>query len=151
MKKKIRITTIIVSILTLIMVGVYLQRSSSMVNINNQKLQDKVKSVETESVKLNDVIPFEWDVVYTFPPYSVNKEDIEKIIGFKSRHIRVNNINEGIVHLLFVKNKEVVASVLGYSSNLGYSIQFPSEITFKQDAIFDVTNTNGIISLSYNK
>ena len=151
MIKKIRITVMIVSILTLSIVGVCLQRSSFIVSINNKKLQHKLRSVDTESVKLKDVIPFEWDVVYTFPPYSDNKEDIEKIIGFKSRHIRVNNINEGMVHLLFVKNKEVVASVLGYSSNLGYSIQFPSEITFKQDAIFDVTNTNGIISLSYNK
>ena len=131
--------------------GVYLQTSTFKVNTNNKKLQERVKNIETKSVQLNEVIPFEWDIVYTFTPYANTKEDIEDIVGFKSRHIRVNNINEGMVHLLFVENKDVVASVLGYSSNLGYSIQFPSRITFEEDATFDVTIKDGIKSLIYNK
>lgn len=53
-----------------------------------------------------------WDTPYTFGAYQ-SKDEIEDIIGFQSADIRENNMNEGMAHLLFVKNDKVVASILG--------------------------------------
>ncbi|HCA30750.1 MAG TPA: hypothetical protein DEP23_14960, partial [Ruminococcaceae bacterium] len=122
--------------------------------INNQKLENSIRSIDNQTVQLNDVIPFEWDTLYTFGAYS-SKEEIEDIIGFKSADIKENNINEGMVHLLFAKDDKVVASILGYSSNLGYSIDFTSkegwQVAFAENAQFDVIKADGIVTLTYSK
>ena len=54
-----------------------------------------------------------------------------------------------MVHLLFVKNKKVAASILGYQYNLGYCIEFASKVTFEEDAKFNVTKTDNVTVLSY--
>ena len=58
-----------------------------------------------------------------------------------------NNINEGMVHLLFVKDKKVVASILGYSKNLGYCLAFANKISFDENAQFNVTISDGVVKL----
>lgn len=119
MKKKTKVSIIIWACIALIGLAGYILIGNSIVFINNQKLQNSVQSIGSEMVQLNDVVPFEWDFLYTFDPYQ-SKEEIEKLVGFKSADIKENNINEGMVHLLFVKGDKVVTSILGYDSNLGY-------------------------------
>lgn len=55
-----------------------------------------------------------------------------------------------MVHLLFVKDDRVTASVLGYRNNLGYEISLLPEmkITYSDDAQFRVEKSNGITILS---
>ncbi len=106
--------------------------------------------VKIDTRQLNDIVPFEWDIVYTFAPYS-SKEEIEQIIGFESDDIEENNISEGMMHLIFVKDDKVVANVLGYSSNLGYNIDFTDKVAYAENANFNVENNEGIISLIYAK
>lgn len=148
--KKTKVTTFILVCVAIITVLGYLIIGNPAVLINNKKLESSVKSISSETVKINDIIPFEWDTVYTFTPYE-SKESIEEIVGFKSNDIKENNINEGMVHLLFVKDKKVVASILGYGENLGYSIDFTSKITFAENAQFNVTKTEDITVLTYTK
>ena len=120
----------------------------------NTEDKDTVKQLITNThslnkyFKLNEVVPFDWDIVYTFQPYTP-KENIEEIIGFKSSSIKENNINEGMVHLLFVKGEKVVASILGYSTNLGYRLDFPSKVTFVENAQFKVSIIDNIVTLKY--
>ena len=128
----------------------YLAIGNPVISINNQKLENSIKSIDRDVIKLNEIVPFDWDVVYTFEPYA-SKESIEEIIGFKSADIKENNINEGMVHLLFVKDEKVVASVLGYSENFGYRLDFPSKVTYTQNAQFNVTTSEGIVILTYTK
>ncbi|MBZ4665262.1 hypothetical protein [Mahella sp.] len=154
MKKKTKVSIIIIACIALIGVLGYLLIGNPIMFINNQKLKNSVQSIDSETVQLNDVVPFEWDFLYTFDPYQ-SKEEIEKIVRFKSADIKENNINEGMVHLLFVKGDKVVASILGYGSNLGYNIDFTSKeeqnVTFVEDAQFNVTRADGIITLIYAK
>lgn len=149
MKKKTKAGMIVLGCIALIAIVGYLIIGNPMVFINNQKLENAIKTVSNETVQLNDVVPFEWDTLYTFSPYQ-NKESIEEMVGFKSADIRENNINEGMVHLLFVKNNNVVASILGYSNNLGYNIAFTSQVTFAENVQFNVSRTDGITTLSYS-
>jgi len=79
-----------------------------------------IKNISTETIKLNEITPFEWDIVYSFSPYTP-KQEIENIIGFKSNHI-TETVNEGMIQLIFVRGNKVVCNIQGYSSNLGYSI-----------------------------
>lgn len=154
MKKKTKVSIIIIACIALIGVLGYLLIGNPIMFINNQKLKNSVQSIDSETVQLNDVVPFECDFLYTFDPYQ-SKEEIEKIVRFKSADIKENNINEGMVHLLFVKGDKVVASILGYGSNLGYNIDFTSKeeqnVTFVEDAQFNVTRADGIITLIYAK
>ena len=148
MKKRNKFTiTIIFSTILVAILG-YLVLGNPVVLINNYKLENSIKSIQSDNIKLNEVVPFDWDIVYTFEPYT-SKENIEEIIGFKSSAIKENNINEGMVHLLFVKGEKVVASILGYSTNLGYRLDFPSKVTFVENAQFKVSIIDNIVTLKY--
>lgn len=154
MKNKRKVSIMILACIVLIVLAGYLIVGNPIIFINNQKLEKAIQSVATETVYLNNVVPFEWDKLYTFGAYS-SRAEIEDIIGFKSTDIKENNINEGMVHLLFVKGNKVVASILGYGSNLGYSIDFTDkdgrQITFEENALFEVTSAEGIMRLTYTK
>lgn len=54
-----------------------------------------------------------------------------------------------MVHLIFVKNKKVVASVCGYASNLGYQIDFSDKIAVTDNAVFNVQKDSDVIVLSH--
>ena len=116
--------------------------------INNYRLEKAVTALEAgQTVTLNEVVPFEWEAVYTFSPYT-SEEEIEEIIGFKSRDIVANNVNEGMVHLIFTKGEKVQAAVLGYAPNLGYSINFSKKIAFEENVQFQVETIREIIYLT---
>lgn len=154
MTKKIKIIIWGLVCLILIAAAFNLLLGNPVILINNQKLKHSICSLDNrKSVSLNDVIPFEWDTLYTFEPYE-SKTEIEKIIGFQSADIKENNINEGMVHLLFVKNNKVVASILGYSNNLGYNIDFASKeglkVTHSENAGFNIAKADGITTLWYS-
>lgn len=150
MKKKTKIAIIILSCMALVVIAGYLVIGNPVILINNQKLESSIKSIESDAITLNEVVPFDWDVVYTFEPYA-SKESIEEIVGFTSADIKENNINEGMVHLLFVKDVKVVASILGYSKSLGYSLDFVSKVTFSENAKFNVAVSDDVVILTHSK
>lgn len=150
MKKKTKTAIIILYCMALVVIAGYLVIGSPVILINNQKLESSIKSIESDAITLNEVVPFDWDVVYTFEPYA-SKESIEEIVGFKSADIKENNINEGMVHLLFVKDEKVVASILGYSKSLGYRLDFVSKVTFSENAQFNVTVSDDVVILTHSK
>jgi len=119
------------------------------VAIHNRELRKAVTSVSgTGTVSLNEVVPFDWDTLYTFSPYT-SEAEIEKAIGFRSGSIQ-ETVSEGMVQLLFVKDKAVTASVCGYPENLGYSISFPcfpESVSRTDNALFSVDNAAGVTAL----
>ena len=155
MKKKTKALIFVLVCTVLIVVVGYLVIGNPFVFFNNLKLKNFICSYDdSKIVCLNEVIPFEWDTLYTFEPYQ-SKAEIAEIIGFQSNDIKENNVNEGMVHLLFVKNDKVVASILGYRSNLGYNIDFTSKenltITYAENAQFAITKVDGTTILTYIK
>lgn len=150
MIRQFKLLAVIVIAMIILAGGIYIVVGNPIILMNNQKLANVLKSSDVSTVRINEVIPFEWDVMYTFDPYT-SKESIEEIIGFKSNAIKVNTINEEMVHLLFVKDKQVVASVLGYSEDLGYSLEFSSEVTFDEEAVFNVVVSDGVVIYKNNK
>lgn len=147
MNKK-KIITLIIAAFAAVLLG-WLFIGNPIVAYNNHRLKKAVISAANqETVEINEIIPFDWDAVYTFSPYA-DKAEIEKTIGFHSISVKENNISEGMVHLLFVKDKKVAASVLGYGDHLGYRIDFPSKVSFAEHALFHVSNSDGTVTLTY--
>lgn len=127
----------------------YFVIGNPIVFMNNRKLKTAVTGITADTVTLNEVVPFEWDSVYMPDPYA-SKENIEKLIGFKSASIKENWVNEGIVHLIFTKGQRVVAGVLSYPQNLGYSIGFGKygpRIDAVDNVRFQVEKQNGVVRL----
>lgn len=96
-------------------------------------------------VTLNDVVPFAWDAVYTFDPYT-DRATMEAEMGVTSRAIE-ETVSEGMVQLLFVKNGKLVASVCGYPQNLGYSVEFSRCVRAEEHVVFAVHHTDGLVRL----
>ena len=119
---------------------------SPLVKYNNYHLKQNIQTISASEVTLNAVVPFEWDTVYTFPPYT-SKAKIEKIIGFESDEIK-ETVNEGMVNLLFVKGNTVTGSICDYPKNLGYSIEFKDKVKFKDNVVFEVNIQDGMASLT---
>ena len=119
---------------------------SPLVKYNNYHLKQNIQTISASEVTLNAVVPFEWDTVYTFPPYT-SKAKIEKTIGFESNEIK-ETVNEGMVNLLFVKGNTVTGSICDYPKNLGYSIEFKDKVKFKDNVVFEVNIQDGMASLT---
>ncbi|MBS4959434.1 MAG: hypothetical protein KHZ62_01255 [Clostridiales bacterium] len=123
----------------------YLWFGHPIVTYHNYQLKKAVCSIHSQETTLNEIVPFAWDKVYTFGPYT-SKEEIQKEIGFHSNAIK-ESVSEDMVQLLFVKNNAVTASICNYSSNLGYRIDFTGHITFEENAKFTVSWDSDVIIL----
>ena len=120
--------------------------------IHNWQLKKAIISIASNKITLNEVVPFEWDVVYSFPPYE-SKEDIEAVLGFSSNAIQ-ETVNDNMVQLFFVKDKRIVSSICGYSNKLGYDMKFENKtgefnkISFSEKKYFEVRHEKGVVKLT---
>ena len=123
-------------------------RENRLITLHNQQLKQTMTSIDTsqETITLDTIIPFDWDMVYTFPPYT-SKEDIEQTIGLYSDAIQ-EITSEGMVQLIFVNNDTVTASICGYPENLGYQILFDDIILLGDDTVFSISQTDTVITLT---
>lgn len=97
-------------------------------------------------VTLNEVVPFAWDTVYTFAPYTPRK-DIEAVIGFQSAAVQ-ETVSEGMVQLLFVKGDVVAACICGYPENLGYQVTLKHSVEYKDNVLFQIETDEILSNLS---
>lgn len=114
------------------------------ITVNNIKLKKALTGVSNvEWVTLDEVVPFKWEKVYTFTPYT-SKEEIEEVIGFSSSSI-TETINEGMVQLIFVKEDKIISSVCGYAGSLGYSVHFEDVVEYGEETQFAVEYADDVI------
>ena len=93
-----------------------------------------------ETVTLNTLIPFAWDTVYTFGPYT-SRAEMEAAIGIRDPHLP-ESIDESQRPLVVVENGRVRACVCGYPSAMGFSVQFQTDTVARTDCtVFRVQRT----------
>ena len=144
----------------IVLLGVlYLIFGDPRIYINNEKLEDALTELTTDSVTLEEVVPFEWTTVYTFDPYT-SIDRIEWITGSKSPALK-ESVSEGMTHFVFMNKGRVMASVCAYPSIVGYSLSFAggkntyydyadggySHIEYGDGTVFDVTQVDGLVRL----
>ena len=129
-------------------------------DVNADLLKEEVLSIEksVETVNLTDITPFEWDVVYSFDPYTT-KDTIYETVGYKWDNIS-ETVNEGMNQIVFLKDGKVVCYLYGYPQNNGYGIYFTSQnetgvtsssiLNIKDDLIFEITRSDDVVVLSNN-
>src|SRR5699024_8279973 len=125
---------------------------------NEEVLKEEVLSVEeaVETVNLSDITPFEWDVVYSFDPYTP-KDTIYETVGYKWDRIS-ETVNEGMNQIVFLNEDKVVCYLYGYPQNNGYGIFFTSKneteatsssvLSIKDDLVFEVIRSDDVVILS---
>lgn len=124
---------------------------------NSKLLREKVLSVgqTIETINLLDITPFEWDVVYSFEPYTP-QDKVYNTIGYKWDNIS-ETVSEGMNQIVFLKDGKVVCYLYGYPSNNGYGISFDSTdyknsvamFYAKDNLNFKVTKSKNIIYLEH--
>jgi hypothetical protein len=102
------------------------------------------QSVET--VSLLDVTPFEWDVVYSFEPYTP-VERVYETVGYKWDSI-IEADNEVTNQIVFLNDGEVVCYIFGMPSNNRFGISFDGlSLTLDDDLDFKVKRHSGVLYL----
>ncbi|MCT8138190.1 hypothetical protein H1D32_10745 [Anaerobacillus sp. CMMVII] len=127
--------------------------------VNEALLKKEVLSIDEniKHINLQEVTPFEWDVMYSFAPYT-SKDQIYDVVGYKWDKI-TETVSEGMNQIVFLKDGKVVCYLYGYPENNGYGIYFlgenfkgvASKLSVKEDLDFQVTRSNGVIYLQANK
>lgn len=127
-------------------------------DVNEKLLKQEVMNIgnSVKSVNLSDITPFEWDLVYSFDPYT-SKDTIYRTVGYKWDSIS-ETVNGGMNQLVFMKDKKVVCYVYGYPANNGYGIFFNSEskdastpasvLSVEDDLIFEVVRGANVFLLT---
>lgn len=156
MKKKIMI--IAIAILSVVVLISLLKKD--LWEVNEELLKDEVLSIEEsiETVNLSDITPFEWDIVYSFDPYTP-KDTIYETVGYKWERIS-ETVNEGMNQIVFLNEDKVVCYLYGYPQNNGYGIFFTSKnetgatsysvLSIKDDLVFEVIRSDDVVILSNN-
>lgn len=147
-KKKLAVGTVI--FLGFIMV-VIVMIGNPAVFYHNCRWNHAVRNISEheEKITLNEMVPFEWDSVYTFLPYT-SREEIWRILGIREEAV-TETVNEGMVQLIFLNEGKVTASICGYESRLGYSVKIPikkkgyTKIDYEDNFEFYVSTKKGNI------
>ncbi|MFD6211402.1 hypothetical protein [Peribacillus sp. NPDC060253] len=124
-------------------------------DVNEALLKEGVLSIghSVETINLVDVTPFDWDVVYSFGPYTP-KDHIYETVGYKWDNIS-ETVNEGMNQIVFLNDGKVVCYLYGYPENNGYGISFKSEnykdagdmLNIKDDLNFQVERSDSVVYL----
>ncbi|SEM72630.1 hypothetical protein SAMN05192533_105105 [Mesobacillus persicus] len=129
-------------------------------DVNAYLLKEEVLSIDksVEIVNLMDITPFEWDVTYSFDPYTP-KDTIYKTIGYKWDEIS-ETVSEGMNQIVFLKDGKVVCYLYGYPENNGYGIYFTSQnqigvtsasvLSAEDDLTFQVVKSDNVLYLKNN-
>ena len=114
---------------------------------HNYRLKREILLLKTgDVVTLETLVPFPWERVYTFAPYT-GKHQIEEQIGFRSGSVQ-ETVSEGMVQLLFVKENSVTASICGYADALGYRITLEDSVSYGENIPFETNVRAGIVELT---
>ncbi|MEX6703170.1 hypothetical protein ABS315_26855 [Peribacillus frigoritolerans] len=124
-------------------------------DVNEELLKEEVLSIghSGKTINLLEVTPFEWDVVYSFEPYTP-LDDIYETVGYKWDTISVT-VNEGMNQIVFLNDGKVVCYLYGYPENNGYGISFESKnykdagymLNIKDDLKFQVERRDSVVYL----
>ncbi len=117
-----KLKKVVVVLFVLLCIAYYLLFGSPLVDWRNAKLAEATQNIGSEPITLEELVPFAWDAVYEFEPYT-SKEEIAKTIGFYSVEIN-ESWTESANWYYFVKGNRIVSNP--EDSSLGCSISLPN-------------------------
>lgn len=152
MKKNVRIGlfgAIAVMIIAVVIALVVLYKTKDD-NGMEKKFCQAMKNLNTkvgQEISWNEVVPFTWDEVYYFVPYTTEKE-MEQITGVKSDKYCELHEDSG-VQIAFIKNKKVIVFISDKEKNLGFGMRQFDCIKYKDEALFQVEKNGNTLYIQY--
>ncbi|MBM7615568.1 hypothetical protein [Alkaliphilus hydrothermalis] len=126
------------------------------INADNLRNSFNIISGDADIEDLSQFTPYEWDVLYSFAPYTP-KEKIYETIGYKWDNI-TESVSEGMNQIVFVKDGKVVCYLYGYPENIKLGFNFGEykgsyiKLTSEQNLFFKTTVfDNGVRYFNYIK
>lgn len=147
LKKNKKLTKLVsLIILGIIVIGLLIVLYINPVYQNNNKLLlNNIESLlDKEEVTLEELIPFDFDSIYLFEPYSY-KKDMESQMGIRSRFIKDNYTDNLGTELIVVKNKKVISSVFIKLEKCGFIIEglvYSNKLDKNSDISFKLTKSD---------
>ena len=123
MKKRVITTVIFLAALILVSCIMIQVNHSGRVSSNGKRLGETLKQVNKTEITWDEVVPFEWDTMYCFTPYT-SKEAMVQTVGIESRYLHEGEYDD-MVNLVIVKDQEVVD---GHGADLGYRLSAGEKI-----------------------
>lgn len=130
---------------------VYSMVGSPVVLWHNHQLKTALTGLTDSSITLEQAVPFSWDEVYSFAPYT-SLEEMEATIGTESYNL-TESVSEGMLQLVFLDEGAVAAAVCAAPADLGYELIFSdwegnaAHLTYGENVSFGVRSENGITVL----
>lgn len=124
---------------------------SPLVLWHNHQLKTAMASLTDKTITLEQAVPFSWDAVYSFAPYT-SLDEIRETIGADSYNL-TESTSEGMLQLVFMDDGAVTAAVCGLPENLGYDVEFTgwdgnsAKITFGENVSFTVVQDGDLVRL----
>lgn len=122
--------------LALSLAGVWLAFSRVESFRNARRLKASLTALPQGTTTLEEAVPFDWEAVYSFEPYT-SREEIARTIGFDSPEIS-ETMGEGMTQLIFVEDERVVLCICAYPENLGYDVDFTGCVRYGEHTPFTV-------------
>lgn len=129
---------------------------------HNHQLKAALQDLPEGTVTLEEAVPFAWDMVYSFDPYT-SRAEMERVMHLKSASVR-EGVSEEQRSIVFTKGNKVVCSVCnptgydiwglpvytvyGDSSDQSRRRQC-SFLQYGTNASFAVSHENGTVRLRY--
>lgn len=129
----------------------YYLMGSPVVLWHNHQLKSALTALTDQTITLEQAVPFAWDEVYAFAPYT-SLEEIEATIGTESYNLS-ESTSEGMLQLVFLDEGAVAAAVCDAPSNLGYNLIFSdwegnaAHLTYGENVSFAIRSDNGVVVL----
>ena len=133
---------------------IYSMVGSPVVLWHNHQLKAALTGLTDTAITLEQAVPFSWDEVYTFAPYT-SVEEIQEVIGDTSFNLKEAE-SEGVLQLVFLDGGAVTAAVCAYPDRLGYDVDLagaaggslPAKLTHGENIPFAVERAGGIVRLT---
>ena len=120
---------------------------------HNHQLKAALTGLTDTSITLEQAVPFSWDEVYTFAPYT-SVEEIQEVIGTTSFNLKEAE-SEGVLQLVFLDGGAVTAAVCAAPAALGYDVDLastvdstPCKLTYGENISFAVERDGGVVRLT---
>lgn len=101
-----------------------------------RQLKTALTALPEGPTTLEQAVPFDWDAVYSFEPYT-SREEIARTIGFDSPELS-RTMGEGMTQLIFVRDGRVVLDICACPENLGYDVDFTGCVRYGEHTRFAV-------------
>lgn len=130
---------------------VYSMVGSPVVLWHNHQLKTTLSALTDTSITLEQAVPFSWDEVYSFAPYT-SLEEIKQTIGTDSYNL-TESTSEGMVQLVFLDEGAVAAAVCDDPANLDYDVVLTgwegnaAHLSYGDNVSFNVTREDGVVRL----